>query len=75
MNAGRLFGTAAAFVAPDPQGTWQKAIKRFLVFSLLCVVEIEVGKWLDVPSTAGWLFGYCWGALTVYGSIKRGTLP
>jgi hypothetical protein len=46
------------------------ALARFTVFVLLAFVSIWIAHRVDQPVSVGWLFGYLWGGLTVYGSLR-----
>lgn len=69
MNA---INAVADFVAmPDPtRTTWQRAVLRGLAFMMLAVLCLALGDWLRLPLSIGWMFGYAWGALTVYGTMR-----
>lgn len=68
----RTLNVVADFVAmPDPsRTTWQRAVARGLVFMTIGAICILFGHWSGIPLSVGWMFGYIWGGLTVYGTMR-----
>lgn len=65
----KIVDKIADFVAKP--ATWPAAMLRMLGFLALGLLAIEIGWWAGVPFSVGWTFGYAWGALTVYGSMRK----
>jgi hypothetical protein len=64
----RYVNAVADFVA-QPRSL-RHAIARFSVFVLLAALSIWLSHHAGSPVSIGWMFGYLWGALTVYGSLR-----
>lgn len=63
---------AADFVAmPPPAATLLLVATRIAVFFACTFAAIGLGKLTGLPTSMGFLFGYLWGGLVVYGSVRQ----
>jgi hypothetical protein len=46
------------------------ALARFALLVLLVFVSVWISHYVDTPVSVGWFFGYLWGTLTAYGSLR-----
>lgn len=69
MNGIKIFNSVADIVAAPE--TLERVILRMLLFLVFAVIAVGLGIWSGVPITIGWMFGWMWGALTVYGTMRR----
>jgi hypothetical protein len=46
------------------------ALARFAAFVLMTIALIWISHHVGTPVSIGWMFGYLWGGLTVYGSLR-----
>jgi hypothetical protein len=63
----------AFFAQPDPEfgdSIWV-TVRQIAVFLVASFVVIELGKWAHLSTSAGFAFGYFWGALRVYATMRR----